>query len=330
MENLLLNSFYEMKAFSLYHLLMITILSLFFIGLAFLLHHKGKKFQKSTLIVLFVILIINYVLFFVLNAFTPLFHSEIRYNPIKWVLKYVLQYMEFLPIIFLGVVIFKKKHNAHFSKMVCFYFLILWGVLGLFVNGTTLNLDATTNYHGIFGGNGGLMMGLLSEEIFINYWIQKSLYIVIPLYMAVFGFYRPQFRDIPKVAISFVGLILIADLFNNFLINAHSNLRLFFVPSALSKFYTNVLYTSSPDGMPLLTWLYNLCNQKEVLYLIPLLVGLIPIWILFTLPFYKPSFFKNLKQNIKNYFLDLKKYWKEVFTRPYNYEEIINNEKDKK
>lgn len=306
------NALYGMKAGNIYHIIMLLFLIGIIVGI-FFATRKSNKARKITLIVLWAFLIVDMLVYGIANSSESKFTVLIQYTPVSWLQTCIFQYMSFVSAIILGRAVFSSKDR--YAKLLAVYIIMTFGLICLVYPGQSTFADYTAGKRP-WGGNGGLMMGLLYDEVFWYYIIKNAIYVAIPVLMMLYGEFHPSFRDLPIATLSLVGAWCLAYVYNNFLNSCHANLDLFYSANGKLPFHSNVLYTHSPDGVGVLKFFYKLAGAHKFFYLLLMLPIYVVIFALYSLPYYRTADYKATKENLLSYLRDVKSYWHTVFTRP--------------
>lgn len=163
----------------------------------------------------------------------------------------------------------KFVHSATFGYM---FFMGSVGALAAMV------IDAPSDCAGVG-------INLLRYNVF-SYWLKHGLIFILPIMFVVLGFYKPRFRDI------FITLVFIL-VFLTFM----EGVNLLF--SWFNKLIggtevANFFYTRNSSGMMILKQLEELIGI-ELIYMFPLIVIIIPVFMIYYLPIGIIDLVKHLK-----------------------------------
>ncbi len=132
--------------------------------------------------------------------------------------------------------------------------------------GASIPLLVFPDCHMITQGNN------LFHYMFLDFWFIHTNLVAIPIAMIVWGFFKPEQKQIPQVLLTLVGIYLFAFLSSIILKN-------------FSGFESaNYMYTLRHNNLPILKQLYNMIPIPFV-YGLPLIFPLFIIFYLMSLPF---------------------------------------------
>jgi hypothetical protein len=120
----------------------------------------------------------------------------------------------------------------------------------------------------------GPAINLLSYNVFV-YWLKHGLIFMIPILMVSLGFYRPKFKDIFK-AVAFLIILLGGMELVNLLFSWFAHIK--------GGSPANYFYTRTGKGTLVLETFWKII-PIELLYMFPLAIIAIPIFIIYDTPF---------------------------------------------
>lgn len=122
----------------------------------------------------------------------------------------------------------------------------------------------------------GAQINLLHYNV-LMYWLKHGLIFIIPILFIVLGFYRPKLKDTLKASVFIIILLCIMECVN--LLFSYLNVHV-----SHGTDIANFFYTRTGKGTAVLETFYNFI-PVELVYMFPLIVIAIPIFIIYDLPF---------------------------------------------